>query len=266
MNVAFVLSYTGTNFHGWQRQKNAVTIQETVENAIFNVTGNRVHVSGCGRTDAGVHARIYVANTHLDTSVPLDRLPFALNFHLPDDVCVWKSVEVPETFDARFSCEKKEYTYNVYASAFRDPFYLNRVGYFPYPIDVDKMSEAAQYFVGTHDFSAVRTIGSHVKTTVRTVHYCEVTAKDRIISVRVCGDGFLYNMVRAITGTLLYAGMGKIKPHEISDILSGGDRGAAGPTVSPDGLFMTGLKYRDDHLGNVLLGTPDDDGLLRKIR
>ncbi len=266
MNIAFVLSYTGTAFHGWQRQKNAMTIQEMLETAIFKVTGQDIRLSGCGRTDAGVHARIYVANGQLTTTVPTDRLPFALNFHLPEDICVVKAVEVPDVFDARFSCERKEYTYTIYNSKFKDPFYLHRVGYFPYAIDRDAMRQAAGYFVGEHDFKAVRTVGSHVKTTVRTIYHCDVDWEDELVRVTVCANGFLYNMVRAITGTLLYAGLGKIKPYEITEILDGGDRAAAGPTVPPDGLFMTGLKYSDADLGGVILGTPDPDGLLRSLR
>ena len=266
MNIAFVLSYTGTNFHGWQKQANASTIQETLETALYRVTGQQVHISGCGRTDAGVHARIYVANAKLETTVPTERLPFALNFHLPDDICVFRALEVPDIFDARFSCDRKEYTYHIYNSKFKDPFYLNRVGYFPYTVDPDAMAEAASYFVGTHDFKAVRTVGSHVKTTVRTIYHCRVAQEAEMLRVTVCADGFLYNMVRAITGTLLYAGLGKIKPHEITEILDGGDRAAAGPTVPPDGLFMTGLRYRAEDLGGIILGTPDADGLIRSVR
>lgn len=265
MNIAFVLSYTGTNFHGWQKQKNASTIQETLEQAVFRVTGQRVSISGCGRTDAGVHARVYVANCRLETTVPVERLPFALNFHLPDDICVFRAVGVPDTFDARFSCEKKEYTYHIYNSKFKDPFYLNRVGYFPYAVDRESMREAAGYFEGTHDFKAVRTVGSHVKTTVRTIYHCRVDWEAEMIRVTVCANGFLYNMVRAITGTLLYAGLGKIKPAQITEILDDGNRSAAGPTVPPDGLFMTGLKYQACDLGETILGIPDTDGLIRAI-
>ena len=241
-----------------------LTIQEAVQTAIQRVTSRQVQVSGCGRTDAGVHARIYVANCHLETNVPLERLPFALNFHLPDDICIFRAVVVPDRFDSRFSCIRKEYTYYVYTGKFQDPFYRNRVGYFPYPIDREAMREAAGYFEGTHDFRAVRTMGSHVKTTVRTIHYCKVDWEDAILQVRVCADGFLYNMVRAITGTLLYAGMGKIQPDQIPQLLDGGNRGAAGPTVPPDGLFMTGLQFRD--VDNGIFGTPDADGMIRSIR
>jgi len=247
-NIVLSLHYVGTAYHGWQQQKNAVTVQETIQKAIYSLTGQRVQLSGCGRTDAGVHARVYAANAALSTGIPLFRLPFALNAHLPDDICVHRAVRVPDDFDARFSCVKKEYTYLILNSRMRDPFLKDRAGFFPYAVDDAAMSRAAADFVGTHDFAAMRTQGSDVKTTVRTVHHCSVSREGDLLSVRVCADGFLYNMVRAITGTLLYAGLGKIPDGGIGDILRGGERAAAGPTMPPCGLYLTRLWYNEDIL------------------
>ena len=242
-NIALSIAYVGTRYHGWQIQANGDTIQQTVQEAILKTTGQRVSLSGCGRTDAGVHAKVYVCNAKLATSIPLDRLPLALNARLPSDIVVRWAREVPERFDARFSCRKKEYTYTVLNTRVRDPFLLERACHFPYALDFSRVQAAARAFEGTHDFAAVQRQGSPVKTTVRTIYWCEAAQADGIIRVRVCGNGFLYNMVRAITGTLLYAGLGKIEPADITAILESRDRALAGPTLPAAGLALTGLWY-----------------------
>lgn len=244
-NIAIFLSYLGTAYHGWQVQKTQVTVGETVENAVAMVVGHPVHVTGCGRTDAGVHARRYVANFHTDSRIPADRLPYALNTHLPDDIVVTGAREVPDSFNAIGSCVRKEYTYLIYNSRIRDPFYVNRCWLYPKHLDENIMQEAARQFVGTHDFAAVRSVGTDVKSTVRTVYYYEVERKGDMIELRVCANGFLYNMARAMAGTVVYAAEGKITPGEIGAILERGDRTAAGPTVPPGGLYMTKLWYDD---------------------
>lgn len=237
------MSYIGTAYHGWQQQADLPTVQETVQDAVFKVTGERVHVSGCGRTDAGVHARVYVANAHLETGIPLAKLPLALNARLPRDIAVREVREVEDGFDARFSCRRKEYTYTVYNSRLRDPFYTDRACFFPYRLDDAAIEAAAKQFEGTHDFKSVQSAGSPVKTTVRTVYYCTPKRQGDIITVRICGNGFLYNMVRAITGTLLYAGLHKIEPEDIASILESADRSLSGPTLPAAGLSMTALQY-----------------------
>lgn len=242
-NTALMLSYIGTRYHGWQLQANGDTIQGELQKAIFKATGQRVSLSGCGRTDAGVHAKVYVASAPIETSIPLARLPFALNAYLPDDIAVREAREVPEQFNARFSCRRKEYTYTVHNSRIRDPFLNERACHFPYLVDFDRVQAAAAQFVGKHDFAAVQTQGSVVRSTVRTIFYCDTQKVGDVITVRVCGDGFLYNMVRAITGTLLYAGLGKLDPEEIPKILSARDRTLAGPTLPPNGLALTALWY-----------------------
>ena len=242
-NIALVLSYDGTNFNGWQIQKNGPSIQESMEDAIFHLLKQKVHVSGVGRTDSGVHARRYVANFHADCTIPMDRLPYALSSFLPEDIAVSGAVEVPEDFDARFNCTKKEYAYYLFPSTLRDPFHARYAYRYNYPLDITKMQEGAQYFVGKQDFASVRSQGTPVKSTVRTIFWCEVEPVDDLIRIRVCGDGFLYNMVRILAGTLCEAGAGRLDPAEIPAILESRDRSRAGPTLPAKGLFLKCVEY-----------------------
>ena len=192
-NIALKLMYNGTAYHGWQIQKTETTVAETLERGLSMVCGEPVRLVGCGRTDAGVHAEHYIANFHTSSRIPVDRLPFAVNTHTPED-------------------------------------------------------SAAHAFEGTHDFRAVRSVGTQTKTTVRTVYYCHVKRSGELLELKVCANGFLYNMVRAITGTVLYAAEGKLTPADIPRILSSGDRTLAGPTVPPGGLYLTRVWYEDEQL------------------
>ena len=247
-NIALRLSYTGTAYHGWQVQKNARSVAETLEQALATVVGHPVKLTGAGRTDAGVHARVYVANFRTSSGIPVDRLPLAVNTRLPDDIVVSRATVVPDGFNAIGSCRKKEYTYRIYNSRIRDPFYVNRVWFYPRPLDEAVLAAAAAQFVGTHDFAAVRSVGTETRSTVRTVYYFEVARRERVIDLRVCADGFLYNMVRAMVGTCVYAAEGKLDPADIPGILSARNRTLAGPTAPPDGLYMTNLWYEEDVL------------------
>ena len=242
-NIAMRLMYDGSKYHGWQVQKTEITVAETVENALSKVCGHRVKVTGCGRTDAGVHALKYCANFKTDCQIPADRLPFALNTRLPDDISVIRALEVEPEFNAILSCRKKEYTYKIYNSRIRDPFYNNRAYFYPMKINIDAMRAAAAQFEGTHDFAAVRSVGTETKTTVRTVHYCLVEKDDPTINIRICADGFLYNMVRIIVGTLLEVGKGGIAPDAIPEILASLDRQNAGPTAPAKALFLWEVRY-----------------------
>lgn len=244
MKTALILSYLGSRYHGWQRQNNALTVQQLVEDAWEKTCGCKAYISGCGRTDAGVHAKYYVASTDAPTTIPMDRLPMALNARLPEDVTVRKAVPVEDDFDARFSCTGKEYTYLIHNSRVRDPFYIDRAWFFPQKLDTAAMERAAEDFAGTQDFAAVHNEGTPVSSTVRTVCYCKVERRPGdIIAVRVSADGFLYNMVRVIVGTLVYVGLGKIPPDGIPGILRSGDRLRAGTTAPACGLYMTALTY-----------------------
>ena len=242
-NIALILTYVGTAYHGWQVQPKDISVGETMEKACARVVGHRVHMTGCGRTDAGVHAKCYVANFRTDSAIPVDRLPYALNTHLPNDIVVTGAREMPESFNAIGSCVKKEYTYLIYNSRIRDPFYVNRAWFYPKHLDEAVMQAAADQFVGTHDFAAVRSVGTNVRSTVRTVYYYNVEREGDLLRLRVCANGFLYNMARAMAGTLVWASEGKIRPEELGAILRSGDRTAAGPTVPAGGLYMTRLWY-----------------------
>ncbi len=247
-NIALKLMYNGSAYHGWQIQKTEVTVAQTLQRAISKVCGEQVSLTGCGRTDAGVHAECYVANFRTNSRIPVDRLPFAINTHTPEDIVVTAAFEVDEAFNAIGSCIKKEYTYRIFNSRIKNPFYVNRAYFYPKHLDEEVMDRAARAFEGTHDFAAVRSVGTNVKSTVRTIHYCRVTRAGELLELKVCANGFLYNMVRAITGTVLYAAEGKIAPEDIADILASGDRTLAGPTVPPGGLYMTRLWYEDERL------------------
>ena len=244
-NIALFLTYKGTAYHGWQSQKNLSTVQQTVEKAAAMLVGHSVHITGCGRTDAGVHALNYVANFRTESTIPCERLPYALNTHLPEDVVVNYAFEVHEDFNAIGSCVKKEYTYIIYNSRVKDPFYVNRAWFYPKHLDEKVLQSAADQFVGTHDFAAVRSVGTDVKSTVRTVYYFNVERQGDLIYLRICANGFLYNMARAMVGTVVYAAEGKFPPEAIGKILLSGNRTAAGPTVPAGGLYMTHLWYED---------------------
>lgn len=251
--VALRLSYDGANYHGWQRQKNNITVQEVLEDALSRLYKEEIHVIGCGRTDAGVHARKYLANFRTEGHIPLDRLPLAVNARLPHDIAVTEACAVEPDFHAVFSCKRKEYTYYIRSGGYRNPFELQRVWYKPEKLDVDVMRRAAEGFLGTHDFAAVRSVGTNVKTTVRTVYDFDIREEGELISFRIAASGFLYNMARAMVGTVVYASLGKIAPEEIGPILDSGDRCLAGPTVPPQGLYMTDVWY-DGEAGRMMEG------------
>ena len=247
-NIALQLMYVGTAYHGWQIQKNAVSVEETLEKALGRIVEHPVKCTGAGRTDAGVHARTYIANFHTTSTIPCDRLPLAVNTRLPDDIVVTRAVEVSDAFNAIGSCRRKEYTYRIYNTRIRNAFFVDRAWFYPKKLDELVMQRAADRFVGTHDFAAVKSVGTDVKSTVRTVYYFDIERQGDIIDCRVCANGFLYNMVRAMVGTVIYAAEGKFPPEAVSDILEGRCRTDAGPTAPPGGLYMTKLWYDEPGL------------------
>ena len=242
-NIAVRIAYDGSRYHGWQIQKNNITVQEIVRDAVSEIVKQPVSVVGCGRTDAGVHAERYCISFKSDATIPAVRLPLALNALLPGDISACDAVDVDEDFNAILSCRGKEYTYRILNSAVRDPFLEKRAWFYPQKLDVDVLARAASMFVGTHDFAAVRSVGTETKSTVRTISYFNVTKSGDIISFKVFADGFLYNMVRAMVGTAVYASMGKLDADEIPDILASRNRTLAGPTAPPQGLYMTRVDY-----------------------
>ncbi len=242
-NIALRLRYDGSRYHGWQVQKNAITVAQTMEEALAKVCGERVKLTGCGRTDAGVHALRYCANFHSDCTVPVDRMPLAVNSRLPDDIAVVDAVEVPDDFNAIGSCVKKEYVYKILNSRIPDPFLADRVCFYPQRLDISLMQAAARAFEGTHDFKAVRSEGTQTKTTVRTVYWCRAEKDGDLITVSICANGFLYNMCRAMVGTMVYASYGKLVPEEIPALLEKRDRRLTGPTMPPQGLYLNRVWY-----------------------
>ena len=248
MNFLLTLAYDGTNYCGFQVQPNGRSVAQTFQDALQAVLGSRPDIKGCSRTDAGVHALGFKLNFHADTRIPAAKLPLALNQHLPPDIRVLDAQVVPEDFHARYAAHTKTYLYRIHNHPIDSPFdaaYYTRV---PRHLDEARMQAAAQQFVGTHDFAAVRSVGTETRTTVRTIYWCDVTRSGELLELKVCADGFLYNMVRAITGTVLYAAEGKFLPEDIPAILESRDRTLAGPTVPPGGLYLTRLWYEDERL------------------
>ena len=242
-NIALRLKYDGSAYHGWQVQKTDISVAETLEKALSKVCGHPVKTVGCGRTDAGVHALRYCANFRTDCAIPTDRIPLAVNARLPGDIAVVDACEAPEDFNAIGSCIQKEYVYKILNSSIRDPFLDKRVCFYPQHLDFDRLAAAGRAFEGTHDFRAVRSVGTETKTTVRTVYWCRAEREGDLISIYVCANGFLYNMVRAIVGTMVYASYGKLEPEEIPKLLELGDRRLTGPTMPPQGLYMNRVWY-----------------------
>lgn len=242
-NIVLTLSYDGTEYHGFQRQENGITIQQVVENAIKKVTGETLSITGCSRTDAGVHATEYVCNFRTESSVPADKFCFALNSYMPDDVSCIASCEAAEDFHARYSAKSKTYTYTIYNAPHKNPVLCRFAWHYPIKIDIEKMKIAAAEIVGTHDFKAFMASGGQQKTTVKTVNFLDITTDEKRIFITINADGFLYNMVRIIAGTLVYAGTGKINPEDVPDIIKSGDRVRAGITAPPQGLCLKKVLY-----------------------
>lgn len=243
-NILLSLCYDGTNYHGWQVQKNALTVQEVFQRAMFRLFGENVDVKGCSRTDAGVHANMYCVSAKIGSNIPCERLSMAINRFLPSDIAVTSAVDVPMDFHARYSCTGKEYVYKIWNAPIRNPFWRGRAFHYWYPLDVEKLNLAARNFIGTHDFTSFCTIDKrNPENMVRTVKAFLVERKEPLVEIRVTADGFLYNMVRIMVGTLLHVAMGRIKPHEISNIILARDRAKAGPTAVAHGLYLNKVFY-----------------------
>ncbi len=246
MNILLWLAYKGTRYVGFQVQPNGLSVCEALQDAMQAALGTRPDVKGCSRTDAGVHARRFALNFHYDGKVPLYRLPLALNAHLPADIRVWSARAVPEDFHARYAAHAKTYCYRIRSGGVDDPFdceYTHRVGS---ALDHDAMRRAAAAFVGAHDFLALCASGSSVAArgdTVRTVTACDVIRDGQVYTLTVTADGYLYNMVRILAGTVLLAGQGKLDPAEVPAILQSRDRRRAGPTLPAKGLCLVGVDY-----------------------
>ena len=248
------LKYNGSAYVGWQVQKNGKSVQSCVQDAVEKLYGVRADVTGCSRTDSGVHANGYC----FCFTPPYEVEPFkavaALNFALPDDMGVYDCIKVPDDFHPRYSAVAKEYIYKIYGGRPRNPF-LNGLAYhYIGELDTDAMNDAAKEFVGRHDFRSFMANGSKITDTFRTVYYCSVMKADDCVQIRICADGFLYKMVRIIVGTLLAVNEQKIDKNQISYIISARDRSAAGKTAPPQGLYLNRVFYDIKEVENAVAG------------
>jgi tRNA pseudouridine38-40 synthase len=242
-NIKLLLEYDGSEYHGWQSQINAAAVHDILKAAVIKLTGEETSLVGAGRTDAGVHALGQTANFHTSSSIPADRFAYALNSMLPEDLVIKHSCEVGPDFHSRFSAKGKKYRYLIYNSSFRSPLLRNRAFHITSPLDADGMRKAAQFFVGTHDFSAFRATGGSAVSPVRTIFHSELKKDNDLITFEISGDGFLYNMVRIIAGTLAEVGLGRISPDAVPGIIEGRDRKRAGRTAPPQGLYLVEVYY-----------------------
>ena len=246
MKYLIELSYIGTRYCGFQVQPGKLTIQSTLQDAIESVFGVRLPVKGCSRTDAGVHARQYFATFDSEKPIPTDKLPLALNSKLPPDIAVRSSRIVPDSFHVRHDVEWKEYEYLLLGSRIRDPFLTGRA-YQCRQMDAEQiglMRSAAEGFVGRHDFSGFMSAGTKIADTVREVRYLEIIEDGELVRIHIAADGFLYNMVRIIVGTLLDVAEGRIEPSEIPGIINSRDRSRAGATAPAEGLYLNRVNFR----------------------
>lgn len=242
-NIRLKIKFDGSRYCGWQIQKNGITVQQCINNAVSAITGERINVIGCGRTDSGVHASCYFASFKTQSTIPAERIVYALNAHLPDDIVCTAAEDVSDDFDACRSAKKKHYTYRILNSGISDPFLYPFVYLVKFPLNVEEMKKAANAFLGTHDFVGFASVGFTVKTTVRTIYSLDISKKGDLIEIDVTGDGFLYNMVRIIAGTLIAVGSGKIKSEDMERIIASCDRTQAGITAPAKGLCLTEVIY-----------------------
>ena len=241
------IKYLGTYFHGFQVQPNARTVQGTLTEACAQAFSTPVKVTGCSRTDSGVHANEFCLTLEMDgVSVPPEKLPLALMRYLPNDLSLFYAEEVDDEFHPRYSVKSKEYLYRIKNTRILDPFDYGRVWFLPRTIDelgLDRMRSAARYILGTHDFACFMAEGSDITDTVRTVYYLDLHKDGEYINVRIAADGFLYNMVRIIVGTLVDVAEGRIAPDEMASIIESKSRARAGMTAPPEGLYLNKVNY-----------------------
>lgn len=242
-NIKLNLQFDGTDFHGWQIQPGKSTIQGELSRAIYEITKENATVYGCGRTDAGVHAKDYVASFMTESSIPPDRLPYALNAKLPDGIVCTAAEYAADSFNAARSATGKTYVYTIDNGEFPNVFSSRYAWHYRYLLDAAQMQKAAEHFIGTHDFIGFAASGFTVKTTVRTIRAASVARNGDMIIFSVTGDGFLYNMVRIIAGTLVYAGCGRTAPDDIPEIIASRCRERAGITAPAKGLCLKEVFY-----------------------
>ena len=244
-NLKVIISYNGAAYHGWQRQNNRITVQQTVEDKMSILLNNRVTVNGCSRTDAGVHAKEFCFNAKIDNSITCEGFKKAMNSLLPKDIAVLSCCDADESFHARFDSKGKEYLYLVNNGSDRDVFMKDTSFFYPFRLDEDRLDKAAKLFIGEHDFAAFckAEAKEHLKSTVRTVTDFRVIREGDYVKFFVKGNGFLHNMVRILVGTLIYVNEGKRTEEDIILSLEKGEREIAGKTISPSGLYLNKVFY-----------------------
>ena len=243
-NLLLTISYDGSHFHGWQIQQNAFTVQEALQTALEKIIGDGFDVKGCSRTDSGVHANMYCVSVKTAHPITTERLAAALNRWLPLSVAVLGCEEVDLDFHARYSCKSKEYIYKIWNSRTRNPFLEGYALHYRYPLDADRLNRAAQDYVGRHDFTSFCTLDNREQGDMtREVKHFSVTRDGDMVVMRVEADGFLYNMVRIMVGTLLRMAQGKIPYDAIPEIIAKRDRQFAGPTARACGLYLNRVNY-----------------------
>lgn len=241
--VKLVVAYDGTNYHGWQVQDNGITIEEVLNRTISELVQEDIKVIGASRTDAGVHACGNVAVFDTESRIPGDKFSFALNQRLPEDIRIQESCEVDADFHPRYADTVKTYEYNILNRRFELPSKRLYAAFCYYPMDIERMNQAEAYLVGEHDFKSFCSAGAQVQTTVRTIYAVNVTKDDDMVHIRITGNGFLYNMVRIIAGTLMQVGTGLMEPEQVKEILEARDRSKAGPTAVAKGLTLVEIRY-----------------------
>lgn len=244
--IMLVVAYEGTAYQGWQVQKNACTIEQILNETLSELLGEPITVTGASRTDSGVHSLGNVAVFDTDTRIPAEKLSYALNQRLPADIVIQSSREVASSFHPRKCKSRKTYEYRILNRTFPIPTLRRDTFFYHYPLDAERMNKAASYLIGRHDFKSFCSIHTQATDTVRELYACSVTRRDDLIILRIEGEGFLYNMVRIIAGTLIEVGCGKREPEEVKEILASCDRGAAGPTAPACGLTMMGICFEEE--------------------
>ena len=241
-NLKVIIQYNGANYCGWQKQPDSLGIQGTIEKAIYEITKEEVKLIGSGRTDAGVHALGQVANFKLESSIPAQKIPSALNAKLPKNISIIDCTEVDDEFHSRYSAKGKRYRYLIYNNIYRNPIYKDTSYHVRYDLDFEKMCKEAKHLIGEHDFKGFMSSGSSVNDTVRTIYNITLEKQEDLIVLEVEGNGFLYNMVRIIVGTLVDIGRGRIN-ESLKDIINSKNRGKCGHTAPAHGLFLKKVDY-----------------------
>ncbi len=249
-NLKVKIAYRGTNYHGFQRQSNAMTVQQTVEKHVSKVLNEPVTITGCSRTDTGVHANCFCFNVKTNSKIPCRGFIRGVNGELPDDISILDCEEVAEDFHARYDCKGKEYIYKMHCSESKNPFASDLMFHYRRSFDVERAKKAAAYFVGTHDFASFCADCTNVSTTVRTIYSFDIEKCGETVIMLVKGNGFLYNMIRIMAGTLMDVNEGRINPEDIPGIMNAKDRLRAGRTAMAHGLYLNRVFYSEDEINS----------------